>query len=206
MVNAAIHSPFASHVQSRRAPAAASSHRDAQPVAVVAAAAQVGATPPLSRWWFGRLRSAASARPVAPPGFQRARGNDNTAPRPDASVAKKTSAEVPLRRARRPRPTARTDAVFRHNSAGHKIAAGFETRQTARSWLIPQPLFWHHLGTCFRAYHTQKRACPHCQGHVAIPASKRAHLINSGRNLLNSTIGQRAFIEYISHKWREQTV
>src|SRR5262245_25419125 len=103
--------------------------------------------------------------------------SDRSAPRPDASAAKSTSARLPLHCARRARPTARTAAVSRRNLAGLEPSAGFEARQAAWFVLILPPLFWRHLGTSFFAYHTQKGACPHRQGHVAIPAPKRAHLI-----------------------------
>src|SRR6266540_2350870 len=177
MVNSAIHSRFASHRQSRRTPAADHGQRDAQPAELVAAAAQDGATPLLSRWWAGWLRSAWSWWPVAPALPQCACGNDNTEPTPDANVATTTTPESPLHCARPPRPTARTGDEFPHSLAGPESAVGFEGCQTARSWPILQPLFWRHFGTCFLAYHRQKRLRPHRQGHVTIPASPRAHFI-----------------------------
>ena len=161
MVHFAIHSPSASHAQSPRAPTAVSGHRDAQPAEPVRAAAQAGATPLLSPWRAGRLLSAWSVRSAAPAPSRRVLGNDNTEPTPDASAASSTSRGSPVRCARPPRPTARTTGEFHHSLAGREIAVGFEGRQTARWWLIPQPLFWRHLGTCFLSYHRQKRLRPH---------------------------------------------
>jgi len=88
----------------------------------------------------------------APPGVD----SDSNAPRPDASVAKSTSARLPLHSARRARPTARTGDEFHHNLAGLEIAAGFERSQTAGRHRILPPLFWRHLGTTLFAYHAQK--------------------------------------------------
>ncbi len=177
MVSAATHSPFASHRRSPPPPAAASSHRDGQHGVWAEAAAQGASTAPPLRRWTGLLRSVWSACSLALARSLHAVDNDNSAPRPDASAASSTSAGAPLRRARRPRLTARTDGEFPHNLAGPEIAAGFELCQAARSHPIPGPLFWRHLSTRFFAYDTQKGLGPHRQAHVAIPAPPRAHLI-----------------------------
>src|SRR6266536_1537627 len=173
MVTSATHSRFASHRRSPLAPAAEHSHRADPLGAHLAAAAQGAATPhPSFRW-----RAPRPARRWAVAQCSRAVDSDNSVPRPDASAAKNSSAVSPLRCARRPRPTARTDGEFPHNLAGRAIAVGFELCQAARFHPILDPLFWRRLGARFFAYDTQKGLTPHRQGHVPIPACPRAHFV-----------------------------
>src|SRR5260221_8365964 len=122
MVRPASHSQCASHTRSPRVPAAARSHTGDLLAGHPAAAPQAAPTPDRFFRWL-------SPRPAARwllAQRSRAVDSDNSAPRPDASVATTTSARLPLHGARPPRPTAKTAAVSRHNLAGHKIAVGFE--------------------------------------------------------------------------------
>src|SRR5262245_46894007 len=103
--------------RSPRAPTAASGRRDAPPVGLVGAMLRAAATP----------RPAHSPRrpaePAVPPPMAHsaqvrhpgAGGTGNSAPRLDASAAKKTSAEVLVRYAQPLKPTARTDGGFPHS-------------------------------------------------------------------------------------------
>lgn len=154
MVSVATRSRFASHKRSPPAPNVASGHRGARPVAVVAITVPSGSRPPLSHpvavlLPLELLLPVSAARLPHHPVVD----NGNSAPRLDASAAKKTSPVSPLRYVRPPRPTARTGAVSRHSLAGSEIAVGFESRQTAALQPLPQPLFWRHFGTCFFSYH-----------------------------------------------------
>jgi len=137
MVNCATHTPFASHTRSPQAPAASHSHTGGLLGTHLVAVAQAAATPHPSC----RRPRARSARQCALAQACLAADSGTSVPRPDASAAT-TTTSAPLRHsAQPPRPTAKTADEFHYNLARRKIAAGFETRQTAACYLMLAPLF-----------------------------------------------------------------
>src|SRR5262245_26506259 len=183
MAALASHNPFASLAQSLPAPQGAPGCRVARSAWLGAAKAKGAPTLPA-------LLAVAALPPHTPPRLPvhhlplpLACDSDSSAPTPDVCAAKLTTATPPLRCARPPSSVARTDGGFPHSLVAVQMAARLETRQTARSFPLGQPLSWRCPNTTLRPYHGQKRARPHRERDMPIPSTPRAHFVVVEANL-----------------------
>ena len=165
MIALATHNPFVSHAQSLPAPACAPGCRAARSACQWTAMAPGASTPPACLAPAALLARTPPALPVFRPRLLLACDSDAIAPTLDASAASSTTAPAPLRCARPPRPAARTDDGFPHSLAELQIAARLETRQSAHSDLLGQPLFGAVCAPVSSRI-TAKNACAHIESVI----------------------------------------